>query len=1438
MVTKQELVDGANQIIVESEKGGNTASRVGSLFLAFIEFIAAVEGKVVDIPEYDDSDIQAALQRLQDAVDSLKTIVDDTRNLASSERDRLSELLNNLDSQIKSTVSNLLETAAWKAEFAKQIQQTVNEGEVAWQSGWDKNIEAYIQRVGVWARDGNVTSTQWSDIITDVNSITSSVNKVTQALDGKVTKTEWSEIKQTVDTISSEVNAITQKGEVSEALQSSIKQYIKDGVAGMNLGSLYAKKESEDSTKVLEWLYSGLRQESAEQYSFNSLVSAGKDALTGGISEIRTSTEAVMKGEVLELVQKASLEAKVEDSIAALYAKADKDSAENSFFVQVKKTVGDVVTYNDAGVVTKADQESAIAALYASSKAEMEGRIIDATAGMAAESYVNKQVEDATTGLTSTISEAKASLLASIEDGDKKVQAGVMAKVQTVKDAQQELSTAHTDLVSKVDGVSVGLTATTTKLDDFTGKGYKEAVLNLFADVGDGKTAALRLFARANEDTEINLNADRITMTDAFANSITANKAFIGYLEGGNATFDGYIIARSLTLGKDLKIPSENVDGLVEGYSKLRDVETKTTKNTEKATQLAIDLTALQAIVDTKTDEKAVKTWAKNNGVLFNGSIKVETVGQEGGLVTQEITVPDSNGDEITYTTVKSANWVLTNVGLGTKTDDQSKSYTLISDEGLLTAYNAIIYGTVYATDGKFTGEVEATSGSFRGTVYATDGEFTGKITATSLTLKGTTIPKENVRDLSGDLDKINNDIKNNNDDIDTLNTNVGTINNNIGDINNNIDGINRDINSLNTNINNLNTDINTINSDINGVKSNIQKNYVSLSNLNTQLQGYIKTDGFSSEVEKILNGKSYLTADKITTSDKEVDGLYITTINVGGKEFNTVTNGNWVLTNVGIGAGEKDTDVDFFKVDTNGLLTAHNAIIYGTVYANNGKFSGEVTATSGSIGGLTISGGVLQSSTGYTGLTGNWGGAYYADNASPLAFWSGNDVPTAETWVSERKTSTTTVSSLWVRFAVTTTSGVIYTLPTCVARSTYNYIYYAVQNATITSTPSSWTSAGTGLSFTLPSSSRKEGYHVWIKLTNNSSDVYIHIYQDASTISSVQYQYADGQDIWRNEAQNTPVSGYLWARCMVNTGNYNSSIFTASTPVLLGSAAQTVTLKYALQKSGIASAPTSGWTSISSDTNTVTLTASERTKGYKVWVEYSVTNTGAFYSCLDEDASNIYQITIQFRDCDNGGPTFAVTQQGALYASSGRIGGLTLDGNRVILGGGKVGLQQNGYYSGTAIWAGSTDADNAPFRVQNNGVLYAASGQIGNMSIINYGDVNYVTAPVFGLAGKQVSSPTTGKLYYMTTSESYIEVTSSTISTVYLPQYPMSGSFVIVYNGTGSELSISVRSGQNYVGETISTCKIANGRCFVGLIIGLGSSRFISTYKCKIIAQ
>lgn len=69
------------------------------------------------------------------------------------------------------------------------------------------------------------------------------------------------------------------------------------------------------------------------------------------------------------------------------------------------------------------------------------------------------------------------------------------------------------------------------------------------------------------------------------------------------------------------------------------------------------------------------------------------------------------------------------------RNNNGATTMTIDQNGNLCTSGDAAIKGTVYATNGEFTGKVTATSGTFNGTVYASNGEFSGTIHASQGTI-------------------------------------------------------------------------------------------------------------------------------------------------------------------------------------------------------------------------------------------------------------------------------------------------------------------------------------------------------------------------------------------------------------------------------------------------------------------------------------------------------------------------------------------------------------------------------------------------------------------------------------------------------------------------------------------------------------------------------
>ena len=79
------------------------------------------------------------------------------------------------------------------------------------------------------------------------------------------------------------------------------------------------------------------------------------------------------------------------------------------------------------------------------------------------------------------------------------------------------------------------------------------------------------------------------------------------------------------------------------------------------------------------------------------------------------------------------------------RNNNGTTTMTIDKDGNLCTSGDAAIKGTVYATNGEFTGKVTATSGTFNGTVYASNGEFSGTIHASQGTIGNWIIGKNRI---------------------------------------------------------------------------------------------------------------------------------------------------------------------------------------------------------------------------------------------------------------------------------------------------------------------------------------------------------------------------------------------------------------------------------------------------------------------------------------------------------------------------------------------------------------------------------------------------------------------------------------------------------------------------------------------------------------------
>ena len=158
----------------------------------------------------------------------------------------------------------------------------------------------------------------------------------------------------------------------------------------------------------------------------------------------------------------------------------------------------------------------------------------------------------------------------------------------------------------------------------------------------------------------------------------------------GNLVLLGHIRAKSLTL-EGCTISTDDISGLssVAISGNYNDLKNKPTIPSSVA-DLGLD----------------------TSKIIYKGDIKQSAKTDSNGISYTQTTVPTTNGN-ITYDTYNAGDYIV--FGRSKGTNSAGNNYICVSEEGLLTARNALIYGTVYATDGEFIGRIVADEGKIGG---------------------------------------------------------------------------------------------------------------------------------------------------------------------------------------------------------------------------------------------------------------------------------------------------------------------------------------------------------------------------------------------------------------------------------------------------------------------------------------------------------------------------------------------------------------------------------------------------------------------------------------------------------------------------------------------------------------------------------------------------
>lgn len=467
---------------------------------------------------YTKGEIDTKVTIIDGAIDAVTESVNRIDGALDEETTRLTNLVDTLDTEIQSKVESMFDDANW-------IQQNWPEGTTGSTSNFgEEDVEAYLQSIGVWARDNGITSTQWSTL------------------------------SQKVDSIEIAVNAMSSDGNITEALRASIETAVEDEVASLDLATTYAK--TDDVGAVLEWMYSGLKSSTASDLTYNNLVSAAKNNTNGnfGISALSTEVENIKN----DYVAKANLSTLVEDdiqsSISGLALQSSLEEAVTTLGSRITTVEGQgtalagletrVTTLEDAGYLAEANLVAAITNkkddIISQAGFVAESTYTSAMSGINTKLTTLEEQGSGIAGLTTLVNEINGAYVSQTELVSKIVdskddlisQAGLATSAE-VNTAKTELSASIGDVDSKIvqesvinDKISTAKTELQTNIDNLSANVYTKsetndaiqtAVAGIEVEGPDlsGYVKKAEIIASVNSSTEgstIKIDADRINV--------------------------------------------------------------------------------------------------------------------------------------------------------------------------------------------------------------------------------------------------------------------------------------------------------------------------------------------------------------------------------------------------------------------------------------------------------------------------------------------------------------------------------------------------------------------------------------------------------------------------------------------------------------------------------------------------------------------------------------------------------------------------------------------------------------------------------------------------------------------------------------------------------------------------------------------------------------
>lgn len=716
-------------------------------------------GDIKDLGDRADL-IESATNDLKNATDSLKTATDNLTNITDDLRTD-TDNLTNITEDLRTDTDNLItETGTIKADTdtlkkeTEDLYKKVNENadDIGQHESRIDSLEVSSEKVGSELAQAKA-SLQNASLALINNSLAQTNTRVTLTAQYKKGRTETkAEIDridnviaeekmataESLETITAEMNTMDSnlKGQISNVQRAVADEASARAEAINNVNASISNLESKTDASV-----SRLDKAIADE------TQARSDAITevkADLTTLESNTNASVKRLDQAIADESSARAQAISGISAELGKVENNVDKNS----------------DEISQTKASLQNASIALINNSIAQTNTRVTLTAQYKKGRKETNAQIDRIDNVIAEekkATAEAISVVKASITDLDKKTDASVSRLDKAIADETSARSQAISGVNASVSALDKKTDSSISRLDQAIAdeasaraqaiSGVNASISTLDSKVTSNVTRIDKAIAdetQARTDAISSLNS---SLTSTINSKVSEVSTALSTHEASSAEKFGQISASFDSVNSSITEWSQAMATADEALSSKIDQLTVTVNGNTTAIE-----TTSKALTDFKGNVDAsysIKLATDANGIKYAAGMSLGLTGDGTNFQTQCIFLVDrfvlmtaANG---TYTTpfyVENGAMYVREAFIKNGSIDNAKignvitSYNwngsdqgwAITKDGYFHVNNIIARGTIYATDGKFTGEIQATSGTFKGTVQAN--KFVGDIVA------------------------------------------------------------------------------------------------------------------------------------------------------------------------------------------------------------------------------------------------------------------------------------------------------------------------------------------------------------------------------------------------------------------------------------------------------------------------------------------------------------------------------------------------------------------------------------------------------------------------------------------------------------------------------------------------------------------------------------